>query len=227
MNKPYRYEISIIVAIYNHERYISRCIRSLISQKIDNDSYEIILVDDASTDNSYYVAHQFLSPYRPLITLLQNKENKGLPHSLNKGINAAQGKYIVRVDSDDYVNPLFATSLSYYLETHPRYSAVSCDYYHIDDDETILDYYDSAINPIACGVMFRSETIHDIGLYNVEFRCREEEELMLRFKKFYMLGHLPLPLYRYRRHDNNLTKNTELMDLYGRKLLDAKIKQSD
>lgn len=223
MNNKYQFKVSIIVSVYNHEKYISRCIRSLLSQAIDPSSYEIILVDDSSADNSCLAVQQFLSPKPPLITLLRNEINKGLPYSLNKGIKAAQGQYIVRVDSDDYVNSMFVGSLCYYLDSHPTHAAVSCDYYHVNEDEEILDYYDSSLHPIACGVMFRSESLHDIGLYNVEFRCREEEELMLRFKQSYTLGHLPLPLYRYRRHNNNLTENTELMDLYGRKLLGAKI----
>ena len=68
--------------------------------------------------------------------------------------------------------------------------------------------------PIACGIMFRIEHLIDIGLYDEDFFCREEEDLRERFLKKFSIERVRLPLYRYRRHENNMTNNTEMMDLY-------------
>ena len=95
-------EISVIVCIYNHGAWIERCIRSLILQKnIKQDKFEIIIVNDASKDYTKKILTKFKKIKN--IKILNNKNNLGLPKSINKAIKASTGRYIVRVDSDDYV----------------------------------------------------------------------------------------------------------------------------
>ena len=109
MNKAI--QISVIIAAKNAELYIGRCIRSLINQSLDNDSYEIILINDGSTDMTDEALKQFMGD----IIYIKNKVNIGLPGSLNKGIKKARGQYIVRVDADDWVHPQFLGLLFYHL----------------------------------------------------------------------------------------------------------------
>ena len=96
-------KISVIVPVFNQEKWIGRCIRSLLDQRIERSMYELILIDDGSIDNSNYALNLFDDE----IKLIKNSTNQGLPNSLNIGINAAVGEFIVRVDSDDYVNENF------------------------------------------------------------------------------------------------------------------------
>ena len=138
----------------------------------------------------------------------------GLPASLNKGINLSQGNFIVRVDSDDYVNTNFLAALWLYLDIYKDVSAVACDYILVDKFEKTLEIVSSKEKPIACGIMFRKDKLIDIGLYNKFFKFNEEKELMLRFKKKYKLHNLNLPLYRYRKHENNMTNNFYEMEKY-------------
>ena len=207
-------EISVIVAAYNAQEYIGRCLRSLLNQTFSKYKYEIIVVNDASNDNTDYALSLFQNPRDKLIKVIKNKKNLGLPASLNKGINFSQGNFIVRVDSDDYVNSNFLAALWLYLDIYKDISAVACDYILIDKFEKTLEVVSSKDNPIACGIMFRKDKLIDIGLYNKSFKFNEEKELMLRFKKKYQLHNLNLPLYRYRKHENNMTNNLSEMEKY-------------
>ena len=93
-------KISIIVPIYNTEAYLRECLDSLISQTLKE--IEIICVDDASTDNSKQIVKEYSSIHNN-VKLLEHKKNAGLSETRNSGIKAATGKYIMFVDSDDYI----------------------------------------------------------------------------------------------------------------------------
>ena len=121
--------VSIIIASYNHEKYIGRCIRSLLNQDINSNAYEIIVVNDGSSDNT----KKILSNYKEDITLIENEKNIGLPASLNMAIKKVRSTYIVRVDSDDYVKASFINILSMLLTSNPEMDAVSCDYYEVNE----------------------------------------------------------------------------------------------
>lgn len=90
-------KLSIIIPVYNKEKYIKKCLDSLVT-KLD-DSIEVILIDDGSTDNS----PQIYSKYEKNITIIKQK-NHGVSYARNVGINKAIGKYIMFVDSDDYLD---------------------------------------------------------------------------------------------------------------------------
>lgn len=99
-------DISIIVCSYNHVAWIERCIRSLLNQNyIKKSNYEIILVNDNSKDETKKLLKNFTDIFN--LKIITNKKNLGLPKSLNKAIKVSTGRYIVRVDSDDYVSRNF------------------------------------------------------------------------------------------------------------------------
>jgi glycosyltransferase involved in cell wall biosynthesis len=213
-------KISVIVSAYNEELYIGRCLRSLLHQTLSHREYEIILINDGSTDKTPYAVSLFLSPNESNITVIENEKNIGLPASLNKGIDIAQGEYIVRVDSDDFVNTNFLNFLSYYLDSNNYVEAVACDYMLIDEQDNEIERCNSFDKPIACGIMFRKDKFLDVGLYDENFLWHEEKELRVRFEKKYTINHLDLPLYRYRKHDDNITSNKEMMNLHYQKLIE-------
>jgi len=98
--------VSIIVPVYNVEKYVSECLESLIKQTYKN--IEIIVVNDGSTDNCAMICEDF--SVRDNRIKVINKRNGGLSDARNMGINKAKGKYVMFVDSDDYVNKEFAES---------------------------------------------------------------------------------------------------------------------
>ena len=93
-------QLSIIVPVYNVQEYLSECLESLVA--LDIDKYEIIVIDDGSTDNSKEVMEFYEKKYSNLINIYFQK-NSGLSATRNRGINLAKGDYVVFIDSDDYI----------------------------------------------------------------------------------------------------------------------------
>lgn len=114
-------KVSIIVPVYNVERYVEKCIRSILDQSYQN--IEIIIVDDGSTDDSYNVCTNLQKESPDKIKLFK-KENGGLSSARNFGLLQAQGEYISFVDSDDIVSQDFIEKLVFLLEETS--SLVSC-----------------------------------------------------------------------------------------------------
>lgn len=95
-------DVSIIIPVYNVENFLEQCIDSALQQK--NCNLEIIIIDDCSTDNSFAIAKKYAEKFSQ-IKLIQQKENKKVGAARNLGIENAKGKYILFIDSDDYLKP--------------------------------------------------------------------------------------------------------------------------
>lgn len=199
-------DISVIVTNYNYDKYLARCLRSLLAQSHPITDYEIVLVDDASTDNSLDVA----SAFKTRIKVIELKENQGLASAANAGFRNCQGRLIVRVDSDDYVHPDFLHVLVAANELlGDRYDAFSLDYENVDEDGNVLGVQSATEFPIGCAIAFKNETLQQLGAYKEGLRIFEEKELMRRFTNNDMKMHnISLPLYRYVQHSNSLTRRT-------------------
>lgn len=107
--------LSIIVPVYNVENYLSKCLDSLLEQDIPKNDYEIIIVNDGSTDNSLTIAESYVDKYSNIRIITQ--KNLGLGASRNTGIRKSKGKYLLFVDSDDYLQPDCLGMLMEYIET--------------------------------------------------------------------------------------------------------------
>ncbi len=201
---------TIIVTSYNYGAYIDRCLRSCLTQNFPSDDYEVIVVDDASTDNTVKILAKF-KKYKNFRYFV-NEDNKGVAESANVGIREAMGQYFVRVDADDYINEdLLLFQTRYLAENHEAF-CVSCDYVMVDEFGNKLERKYAETDPVSCGIMYRTDLIRNLGMYNSEFRHREEEELRARLADYYQIHHLRIPLYRYRMHESNKTKNKAAMD---------------
>lgn len=200
-------KVSIIITNYNYGRYLERAIRSCLNQSLSRGEFEIIVVDDCSTDESHVVLKNFESEVR----IIKNDMNLGLSASRNKGIRSAYGQYVMNLDADDYLDSKCIEILSFYLSRNLFMDAVACDYILVDNAEKHINRKDSMEEPIACGIMFRKDQLLNIGLYDTTFEAREEEDLRLRFLEKYSIHGIHLPLYRYRMHNTNMTKDEVLM----------------
>ena len=207
--------VSVIVPVYNSDKFIARCLRSLKNQSLSKKNYEIIVIDDCSKD---YSLKEIKKHKTNQIKLIKNNSNLGLPITLNKGIKEARGTLIVRVDSDDWVHVDFLNILSTFLFINKDLDAVSCDYSLTDENEKVLKIENCIKKPIGCGIMFRLQQILKLGLYNEKFKYAEEEALRNTFLKKYNITRVPLDLYRYRQHKNNRSKNKKLVKFYNKKI---------
>ena len=127
-NEIKHYEISILVPVYNVEKYIERCARSLFEQSFDNIEY--IFINDCTTDTSWEILHKIIEEYpkrKPSVKLSVHDKNRGLSAVRNTGISLANGKYICWVDSDDYIDKNMVRRL---LETAKELDAdiVTCNF---------------------------------------------------------------------------------------------------
>ncbi len=210
---------TIIITNYNYGKYIGACIRSCLNQTLGNHLYEVIIVDDNSNDNSIKIINEYIGNYANL-KLIRNKKNLGVAASSNKAVKFARGKFIMRVDSDDFINVETLRILTYFLNKNPEYFCVSCDYFLVNKKEEKIVKVSAKDNPISCGVMYNRNVFKRIGGYNSKFKHREEEELRLRISKnkdLYTFN-LNFPLYRYRMHGNNKTKKKDYIVKFKRKI---------
>jgi glycosyltransferase involved in cell wall biosynthesis len=206
--------ITVIITAWNEEQFIGRCIRSLLDQTFDREKFKIIVVNDGSTDRTSYALELFEED----ITVIQNDKNIGLPASVNKAIQIVKTPYFVRVDADDYVSKYFLLFLYVFISENPSMDAVACDYNLIDDSGSVIETKDCFEDPIACGIIFNTNHIKQLGMYDETFLLQEERDLRIRFLKKFSISRLEVPLYRYRKHSGSMTNDTEAMQIHLKKL---------
>lgn len=131
-------KVSVIIAIYNTEKYLERCIRSLLEQTLDDIEY--IFINDASTDNSLSILNMIVSEYpnrQDSIKIINLPHNKGLAKVRTLGMKNATSDYVIHCDSDDWVERnLYELMYNKAIETHA--DIVMSDYYYVTDDKQIL-----------------------------------------------------------------------------------------
>ena len=118
-------KISIIIPCYNTEKYIDKCMASILNQTYKD--YEVIFIDDASSDNSWNMIQEYEKKY-DFVKALHNEENKGAAYSRNKAIQEAKYDYISFIDSDDTIDPNFYEELVNVLEKE-KAELAACDIY--------------------------------------------------------------------------------------------------
>ncbi len=193
-------KISVVVTNYNYEKWLRRCIRSLINQNFDD--YEIIIIDDYSTDNSRNILLEYENYDK--IKLIFNKSNMGVGYSSTTASKQALGKYIVRVDADDYVHNDFLRCL-YLWASFNNSHAVACDYQEVNFNEDVLDTKSQKNETLACGILYRTDLLEYLGYWNEKLRINEDIDMIKRFKKEFKLEYLNIPLYRYFKHQESMT----------------------
>ena len=199
-------KVSVIICTYNHGHFIRRAVDSTLDQSLNQEDYEIVVINDGSTDET----EQILSSYGNQIKLFNNHENKGLVISCNRGITLAKGKYVVRLDADDEIDRNLLLFESAILDANDDIGCVYSDRIEIQENgvatRVILEEF-NLFSTIACGIMFRKANLKAIGLYN-DLNC-EEYDLLMRYLSRYNYYYLRLPLYKYYIHGGNITSDWE------------------
>ena len=169
-------KVSIIVPVYNVEKYLSRCLDSLLHQTVD--SYEIICVNDCSPDGSEDILKRYAEDFPGKIRVLRNERNMGLGLSRNKGIEAAQGEYLMFVDSDDYVKPNYVETYLNEMLKEPVDILVGGYIRQIGSKchEHVLSQtvWSTVTYAIACAKMFRKQFFEEHNLRFIDIKSGED-----------------------------------------------------
>jgi len=197
--------VSIIIPNYNHARYLGDAIHSVLNQEYQN--FEIIVVDDGSTDNSREVAGQFGEKIHYIY-----QENAGLSAARNTGIRAAEGSLIGVLDADDMYEPTFIGTLVAALDSNSGADGIYCGYQFVDRENNLLPQVES--RPVSSDKLFEAlldgnffvpESVilyryvyEDIGLFDEALRACEDWDVWLRVVKKYRILHTPEILTRHR-----------------------------
>ena len=214
--------ISVVMSNYNTPiKYLKESIDSVLNQTYSN--FEFIIIDDGSTDDSL----EFIKSYDdPRIRLIVNEENIGLTKSLNKGLEAAQGEYIARMDSDDICYPERFEKQIEYMKEHPdtivcgtwadvidengnvqvekwaRQTINNMDEYRINllfENKPLLIHPSSFIN---------NQLLIDYNIkYNENYRYAQDYDMWVKCSKYANCYIYPHILLKFRQHENNISNS--------------------
>jgi len=200
---------------YNAEKYLREAIDSILSQTFAD--FEFIIINDGSTDSTKDIIQSYNDPR---IVYLENEKNSGICITLNKGLDAARGKYIARMDADDISLPERLARQVEYMDANPEIGALGTDI-EIFGDGICPYVFHQLHTPEECkaGLIFNSCFAHPTvimrhsvletnGLrYNDNYRGLEDYELWWQIGKYAELNNLKKPLLKYRHHKGQETQN--------------------
>lgn len=136
-------EVSVIVCNYNQEKYLEKCLDSLNNQYFDKE-YEIIFIDDCSTDGSREIFEKYAD--NPKFKILPQSVNRGQSSSRNIGLEVAKGKYICFLDSDDFASSTFISSLYNAIQRDSDIDCVVANFYGVDEEDIVISNEKSGFN---------------------------------------------------------------------------------
>ena len=198
------HEVSVLMSVYNAERYVGEAIESILGQGFRD--VEFIIVDDGSTDGTSEILRGFQDDR---VILVRNEENIGLTRSLNRGLELARGKYIARLDADDVSLPDRLEKQVQFLDAHPDVGLVGCAAEYIDPRGNTLGVQRPLRENLSelltrhnwfnhSTVVFRRECLDEVGPYREAFRYAQDYDLWLRIAEKYEVACMPEPLVRIR-----------------------------
>lgn len=205
-------KLTVYITNYNYGRYIRQAIESVLHQ--DFQDFQLLIIDDGSTDNSRAVIEDYAN--HPQIDVIY-QQNKGLNITNNIALRLSKGKYIMRLDADDYLLEGALGKMVGQLEDDTALGMVFPDYYLVDrnnittaeikrhDFDTEVGLFDLPAHG-AC-TMIRVDFLKSVGGYDESYSCQDGYELWIKFIARFKVANIKEPLFCYRQHGENLTSN--------------------
>lgn len=218
-------KVSIVLPSFNGEEYIKESIESILKQTFTD--WELIIVDDCSTDKTLYIAKEYAGKDER-IRVIHNEENQKLPEALNIGFRHAAGKYLTWTSDDNMYLSRALEEMNQYLDVHEDVPMVCTGMLFMDENMQYIKEF-ASYNPsqmhvqdtVGACFMYRREVLEDVGEYSKEFFCVEDYEYWIRILRRYgSIGYIPNIFYLYRFQKNSLSiKKAEQVRRMNNKLL--------
>lgn len=211
-------KVSIVIPAYNREQYLGMAVRSVLDQTYRD--LELIIVDDGSTDGTLAIAEQFARE-DDRVRVLSDKINRGAAWALKKGFEAARGKYVGQVDSDDLLEARAIELTAAVLDDDIGCGLVFTNYLDIDENGKKLRpgwrcSYDYSKEKLLTVFMvfhfrlFRKSVYEQVGGIDLKFNKLEDYELCLRMSEVTRFVRVPEFLYLYRNHPSSVHNENRL-----------------
>ncbi len=211
--------VTVITPAFNRAEYITEAVESVLGQSYP--CIEFIVIDDGSSDGTFEILQKYEADKKLELLSHSNRENKGQSSALNLGLKAAKGKYIVILDSDDYLHEDKIRDQVAYLEAHPEVGmvygqamAVSENGQHLfplppdghketgDPNDLLLDCYMA----LPGGAMVRSKVFQQAGFFEERFRAGQDHDMVLRIAEIAPYTFLRGTVFFYRKHGESISK---------------------
>ena len=222
--------ISIIVPVYNKEKYLRRCLESLINQTVKD--IEILIINDGSTDDSESIVKEYINKCSTMITYY-SKKNEGIAKTRNYGITVAKSDYILFVDADDYIDENLVEKLLPYMKQNTEMIKFKVD--RVNQNDEIIEKVEGPIFGTVSGaeafnelyskdVLLDSPCVYVIKKelftrLNAKFKGTYHEDFGLIPLMIIQAGtcvSTPFYLYHYVQADNSITRNMDYSKLIKR-----------
>lgn len=209
-NNPF---CSVVMSVYNGEEFLADAIDSIIQQTYND--FEFIIINDASTDNTLKIIQSYDDSR---IIIINNDKNIFLPASLNKGIQIAKGKYIIRMDADDISHSDRIKQQIEFMENNPEVGILGSQVQIIGFNAGNKFKYELIDNNIKIKLLNESQFVHpsiiirksllidNNLLYDTNLRKNQDYDLFVRASKYTQYANLKATLLKYRQTENNVKR---------------------
>ena len=212
-------KISILLPVYNMEKYLAQTLTAIAEQTFRE--FELIAIDDCSTDNSPEILRQFASKF-PSLKIIRNSTNQHAAGTMNIGLKACQSDYVFRNDADDWLRPDALEKMIKTLEKDTSLNAVVCDALRVDaqgQPKRLLltlteDYFlkKCELFRMAFGgqpCLIRRDVWFAAGLHAEHLRAGSDRDIGIKMIRHIRIAGIPERLYIYREHADNITSNSK------------------
>lgn len=231
--------VTVVVASYNHARFLRKRMESLINQTYDN--IEILVIDDCSTDNSVDILKKYES--HPRVKLILREKNGGWVTVSNQGLALSQGEFVIFANCDDDCDHSLIERLVNTMQNNPSVAISFSRSLMIDENDTLLgdDYTDreyafkrkckndtfikanlmlnflihSCVIPNLSAALFRKNLLSQIGNFSNAYKVCCDWDLFFRVANKYDFFYISTPLNKFRQHSNTIRSSTKLRDMYS------------
>lgn len=215
--KTYEKKLSVVVPVYNTEKYLDRCLRSIYRAKVPD--MEVLIIDDGSTDNSSSIAKKYVDNYPELFRYIY-KTNGGLGSVRNVGLKEAKGKYLASVDSDDSIDREFFKEALPYMDKNV--DIIICDWMSVGVDNSFetpaidpvfknekafAGIMYTTIMPSTCNKIIKSELFEDNEIVYLEGKYEDLSANVFALLRAKTIKYFNKPYYNYYLRENSLMRS--------------------